>query len=354
MFTEVAMKTRTAIYILMLSIYFIVMTGCAAKESITVYEEPHLGNTAGNIKNGGFAASCENRIYFANPSDRWSIWSMYPDGSDMQKLNNHFSSFINVMDGWIYYLNEDDSKIQIMRTDGSSKRVLSAFDKYYRQSIRLIVVGERIFFDVIGGKSEDSGLFFMDTSGSDIQRLRLDNETINIFEKRNVFSAFHMSVNYLFNDWNFDMKNIYSTDTDDSGDINEISGYSPRFVVLNDRIFFNYFEYGIFSINLDGSDVQKLGDDIIHAINVKSDRVFYINTGHSPTKGDGKLYSIDFNGNNRKALSDYSISAFNIHADRIYYMVQDKSMFGLYNLERLTAFSLYSMNLDGSDKRFVA
>ena len=48
--------------------------------------EGTIGNTAGNLNNGGLFCEYNGRIYFANPKDSNCLYSMNVDETDLQKL----------------------------------------------------------------------------------------------------------------------------------------------------------------------------------------------------------------------------------------------------------------------------
>jgi tricorn protease-like protein len=103
----------------------------------------NIGNTPGNINNDGLAAIQGNRIYYVNPSDGHSIYSMRTDGSDKQKLNDDGSVFINVVGDRIYYIGgkENAHYIYSMKTDGTDRQKLNDDNSKF-----VNVVGGRIYY----------------------------------------------------------------------------------------------------------------------------------------------------------------------------------------------------------------
>lgn len=62
-----------------------------------------IGNTAGNLNNGGMFCEYNNTIYFSNPLDNGTLYAMNPDETDMRKLNS--SKVRNILAGgdYLYY-----------------------------------------------------------------------------------------------------------------------------------------------------------------------------------------------------------------------------------------------------------
>ena len=82
-------------------------------------------------------------IYFSDLTDRnYCISKARTDGTDIMKLTDDLSSFLNISDGWIFYTNEsEENKLYKMRLDGSEKIKLSE-DVVNSPN----VVGEEIYY----------------------------------------------------------------------------------------------------------------------------------------------------------------------------------------------------------------
>ncbi len=71
-------------------------------------EEGAIGNTTGNLYNGGTFCQYEDKIYFANPADGGTLYSMNLDGTGIKKLYNDIATYIQVVDGYIYYVRTNE------------------------------------------------------------------------------------------------------------------------------------------------------------------------------------------------------------------------------------------------------
>ena len=95
---------------------------------------------------------------------------------------------------------------------------------------------------------------------------------------------------------------------------------------------------GLYSMNLDGSDINKLSYDMAISLNVIGDRILYLNM----TGGLG-IYSINSDGSGRRRISrspgfstEHAMS-INVVGDRIFFV------------DQLSYHRIYSMNFDGDD-----
>lgn len=67
------------------------------------------GNTAGNLYNAGLFCESNGKIFFANPSDGYTLYSCDSDGSDLEKLIDNTASFINADENYVYYIRNNPS-----------------------------------------------------------------------------------------------------------------------------------------------------------------------------------------------------------------------------------------------------
>lgn len=62
-----------------------------------------VGNTAGNLNNGGFFCEYNGKVYFANAFDSGTLYSMNPDESGIEKLSNSVVRNILAGGDYLYY-----------------------------------------------------------------------------------------------------------------------------------------------------------------------------------------------------------------------------------------------------------
>lgn len=62
-----------------------------------------IGNTAGNLNNNGLFCESDGMVYFANPYDNNSLYSMKADGTELKCLNNMSVKFINAGGNYVFF-----------------------------------------------------------------------------------------------------------------------------------------------------------------------------------------------------------------------------------------------------------
>ena len=78
-------------------------------EKVPSNPEGTIGNTAGNINNGGIVCESDGRIYFSNPYDGGALYSMNTDETDCRKVSTAVASSICVAGNYVYYFQSGSS-----------------------------------------------------------------------------------------------------------------------------------------------------------------------------------------------------------------------------------------------------
>ena len=65
-----------------------------------------VGNTAGNLNNGGLFCESDGKVYFANAYDNNTLYSMNPNETEQTKLGVNSVASINAGGDYLYYYME--------------------------------------------------------------------------------------------------------------------------------------------------------------------------------------------------------------------------------------------------------
>ncbi len=68
-----------------------------------------VGNTAGNLNNGGYFCESDGKVYFANAYDDGTLYCMNPDETEVKKLNRSEVYQINAAGNYLYYYQKNSS-----------------------------------------------------------------------------------------------------------------------------------------------------------------------------------------------------------------------------------------------------
>ncbi len=115
--------------------------------------EDTVGNTAGNLNNGGTFCEADGKIYFANPYDENTLYKMNSDLTDITKLSGAAIGCLNCAGDYLYYYQKNSSAASslgfvvhvsgIYRSDLSGNHVL-CLDKSDCEN--LVLLGNNVYY----------------------------------------------------------------------------------------------------------------------------------------------------------------------------------------------------------------
>lgn len=70
---------------------------------ITPNPDGTIGNTAGNLYNGGYFCEDDGYVYFSNPYDNYAMYRMKPDETELEKIVETETCSINAAGKYIYF-----------------------------------------------------------------------------------------------------------------------------------------------------------------------------------------------------------------------------------------------------------
>lgn len=244
-----------------------------------------------NISSNGFALYSDNWIYYCNPSDHHSIYKINAVTNKEYKLNKIPSSYLNIYDGWIYYISDDG--IYKMTVEGSNNIKIRDLedDKIFKDVINLMAGTECIGFYSLN--VTDNSIYYRGTTNAHVDD----------------------GVNYIVKaDLNGKNAKVL-TCVQESG-----IGNASKLLLDNNWIYFigSYHTGGIYKVKTDGSNFTTLSSDFAQSIAVDNNEIYYLTEGF----GEGnQIYSINkvSGARNKLNIGTSDIYTFNIKNDEIYF-----------------------------------
>jgi len=266
--------------------------------------ENTIGNTNGNIINGGYAALQGNWIYYVNNSDSYKLYKIKTDGTGESKLSDDMPMYINVLGDWIYYSNDSDAgKLYKIKTDGTGKTMLSEDAAYYVNA-----AGDWIYYK---NNSDASRLYKIKTDGTKKTKVN-DDMSYDISAAGDWIYYVNESDGYKIYKIKTDGTDKTKLNDDTSYDINVADGWIYYQKSITDSED-NSIPNGLYKIKTDGTEETKLSDAVPYYINVVGDWIYFVNNSNS-----NKLYKIKTDGTVKTKLNDDNSSDINVAGDLIY------------------------------------
>lgn len=275
-----------------------------------------IGNTSGNLANGGCVAIQDDWIFYVIPqAENNYLYKEKIDGTEKVIIHPEglkYITAINVVGDWVYFINSAttsngeglyatyniDEKLYRMKIDGTELTQLSQDNIYY-----IVVVNDTIYYV---NQSDNSRIYKMKTDGT-------DNTLINNDKSRsiNVIDDWIYYINY-----SDDIQDICKVKTDGTNKQSlEKVQWGRQLMVYQDKLYFidtddNFYD-NISSIDLDGNNRTHIIKDV-SSYNISNNMIFY-------SVYDKGTFSSEINGSNKEKLSIDDSWNINIWNNWIFY-----------------------------------
>lgn len=261
---------------------------------ITPNPDGTIGNSAGNLNNGGLFCEYDGRVYFANPKDSNCLYSMTVDETDVQKL--YAGNVCNILAGgdYLYYFMREP-----VGTSLDNLRVSHAFFRSELDGEKPKILTKDV---VIHAQLVNDSLFIL-----------------TVDKKSPVF--------YRMNTDRSNMKEL------DRNDINPSCAYDGK-IYYNGTVL-NHYLY-VFDTETNVSDVLWKGN-IWYPV-MDGNYFYYLDV-----ENGYRLCRYDYINEVVEVLTHDRVDCFNIGSGYIYYQCNSKD-----------EPALKRMNLDGSDATIIA
>lgn len=272
-----------------------------------------VGNTAGNLNNGGLFCESDGKVYFSNAYDNNSLYSMNPDETDIKKLGVNQVSSINAGGDYLYYYMQSGSSggkglgymgrtAGIYRSKKDGKQV-KCLERTYAGVMQLC--GSYLYYQAYSNKT-----------GMLLNKIKIDKSEKTTIADYSINPASYANGRIYYNGTR-DNHDLYTLDTanDNMTSIWQGNIWNPVYfdgyiyymdlannyrlcryslyndiieVLTNDRVeFFNLYEYYIYyqtsaesspalkRMYIDGSNLEIVAEGIYENINITSQYVYF-------------------------------------------------------------------------------
>ncbi len=256
--------------------------------NIKILKAKTEGNTIGNIRNYGYAATSGNWIYYLAPNDDSSqvgIFRVKKDGTDKEEL------YMNVA-------TEEEADIQ--------KEIVSI--NTYGDYIYFIGVESKPFSDT---DTIDNKIYRMKNDGTDLEIIN-DNEFNNDCYEIYVINGYvyYIDVDANIARMNQDGSNKTVIAQNGTGYL----GITDKYIVYNSLKTDNSNEYETYIMNIDGRNPRPIfKGKRIYSVNIEDDYIYY-------TNDDKKIYKSKIDSGTEELVYDSEAYNLNVYDGYAYFL----------------------------------
>ncbi len=271
-----------------------------------------IGNTTGNIANFGIAAIDGDWLYY---NDGIALYKEHINGSGQKKLVEERTSFLNVIDDWIYYASSNNLNIYKISIDGSGKTVVNSDKSTY-----LNVIGEWIYYV---NESDDGKICKIRTDGSGKTRVSdVRAKGLSYNGQWLVFINLDDASPKVVNKFGFsepDFGRIYKMKPDGS-DLSSLNKDETELIcVSEDWVYYisRNDNHSIYRLNINTTALEKVNELKTEYINFSDGWIYFVSNG---------IKKIRSNGTGLKKVYKYSTGFINVVGEWIYFL-EDSGIF---------------------------
>lgn len=276
-----------------------------------------VGNTAGNLNNGGLFCEDENKVYFANAYDNYTLYSMNPDETEIVKLSDARVSSLNAAGNYLYYYQSStggsDNFASMFRIDGLYRCKKNGKSSLCLKRVpvpSLSLVDNTVFYQSYSTKK-----------GTSLCRIDIDKQNYEEIADYVINPASVQDGRIYFGGTQGDHY-LYALDADNNGISVIYPGnvYNP--VVEGDYVYYMDIssDYRLCRYSLSTQTAEVLTNDRLDFFNVAGDMIYY-------QKSDARepaLKRIRIDGSGEEVVSQGIYENINITSKYVYFNLYDE------------------------------
>ena len=318
-------------------IFFIIMLLCVTGFGVFYYldkrvplDPGNVGNSAGNLNNGGYFFEMDDKVYFANASDSNCLYSMNIDESKPKRLTTMGAKYINGADGFLYFYMDSTAKASKVKGLGAATNQFGIYrcKASGRDQTCLLrdfcgqlqLCGEYLYFQI-------------KTDGS-LNKIKCDKKDLALVTNELVSPFCYDNGIIYFTGVNND-HNIHAMDTRNGDMVTTVLTGNMFFPVVQDGYIYYMngdSNYSIWRASLLTGEKQLVTSDRVDSFTMDSSHIYYsFSNADAPS-----LRRCNLDGSDKVILYDGIVNSINLTSRYVYFKVfGDDTLF-------------YHMPLDGS------
>lgn len=229
-----------------------------------------VGNTGGNLNNCGLFCEYNGTVYFANPADGYSLYTMTVDEQNITKITSSEVCNILAAGDYIYYFqrsSHDDTMGNVRISHGFFRCDLDG-SHALTMTTDTVVLAQLVSNDLYFLVSKKSGPVLLKMHIDKTGKEELANYQVNPASARGPIMYYNGTVGNHF---------LYTYNTA-TGEINELLQQNVWFPIASGNyVYFLDLEsdYRLCRYSIDKGDVEVLTEDRVDCYNVGGDYIYY-------------------------------------------------------------------------------
>ncbi|MCR5420270.1 MAG: DUF5050 domain-containing protein [Lachnospiraceae bacterium] len=276
-----------------------------------------LGNLPGNINNEGLFCESGGKVYFCNTLDNYYIYSMDPDGSNIKKLQEISSKYLNAGGDFLYYNQSSSGQDSVYGFAGNmngiyrlslgKRKVTKGLDRI--DARQLLLLGNNVYYQHYDN-SNGMTLYKCSVNGGD--------RTEALKEIVNLSCVLNETICYPDQNNNFYL-NSFDTNNFTTSLLLNIKMYNP---VYNDGYIYYISiddDYALARCDISTKNTELLTKDRVDCFNIMGNVLFY----QKNDKNEPALIRMNADGSSPVIIANGNYTNINMTSVYTYFFAYD-------------------------------
>lgn len=272
--------------------------------------EGTIGNTAGNLNNGGLFCEHEGRVYFANSNDKNCLYSMNVDETDVKKIFE--GNICNILAGgdYLYYFMREPI--------GTSLDKLRVSHAFYRSNLHGDKVKNITNDVVVHAQLVNNSLYLMTMVDNNpcFYRINTDRSDKTLLTNA-VVNPSCVKDNKIYYNGTHTNHYLYSLNTEN--DVSEIFWKGNIWYPVLDGNYFYYLDvendYRLCRYDYTQEVIEVLTHDRVECFNIGSGYLYY----QSNSQTEPALKRMNLDGSDLTVIAEGNYTAIHITSEYVYF-----------------------------------
>ncbi len=273
-----------------------------------------IGNTAGNLNNGGLFCEYDGTVYFSNASDLGRLYAMDVDETNVQKLSDLHIQNILAGGDFLYYF-------QLGDTNGDSFGNLIAMNSFNRSDLKGNHVTGLTRDHVVTAQLVDNYLYLLtvDKEGPHFTKMKIDKSDIVTLTDANINPACAVDGIIYYNGTE-NNHYLYGLDTATDATFEVWKGNIWYPIVNGDYMYYMDVaeNYRLCRYSLSRDVIEVLTNDRVDCFNVGNGYVYYQKSGDTP-----QLKCMQTDGSNVMVVAEGVYNSIHMTSQYVYFRAFD-------------------------------
>ena len=295
----------TGILIILVMTYYVLDNRIPMNESDT-------GNLAGNMQNGGLFFEMDNKVYFANPSDSFCLYSMDLDESNLKQLSSMNVKYITGANNMLYFYMDST------KNSGNVSGLGSVSNQYGIYRCRTNGKKQTCLLRDFCGELQLCGeyLYYQLKTDQTLNKMRVDKTNKSVVSDEMISPVCYDNQTIYFTGVTDD-HGLHALHTNANDYITDVlSGYCFFPVVNSGYIYYldGAQNYTLWRTSLLTSETENVTSDRVDCFTMNSQYIFY-----STSTDQGALKRCDLDGSNQYILYQGITNSLNLTSRYLYF-----------------------------------